>query len=73
MTSKDLFNAVYGRKILKDFKEGKLDDNGDSLEPSEEEKLTAQEAWMNARKTGSDIFQGGVEPSKEWKVRWDRK
>ena len=45
LTSKDLFNAMYGHKMLKDFKEGKLDQSGKSLEPSEEEKLTPEEAW----------------------------
>jgi hypothetical protein len=45
LTPKDLFNAVYGHKMLKDFKAGKLDENGKSMEPSEEEKLTPEEAW----------------------------
>lgn len=72
MTSQDLFNAVYGSKILKDFQESKLDEHGQPLEPSEEEAMTADEAWMKARQTGCDIFQGGVEPSKVWKVRWSR-
>lgn len=71
-TAKDLFNVVYGRKILKDYKEGKLDDKGDSLEPSEEELMTADTAIMNARKTGSDIFSGGEEKSKLWKLNYDR-
>uniref|UniRef100_A0A6M2DK53 Putative 39s ribosomal protein l41 mitochondrial agrilus planipennis n=1 Tax=Xenopsylla cheopis TaxID=163159 RepID=A0A6M2DK53_XENCH len=55
-TSKDLFDAIYSKKISDDFKAGKLDENGDPLEPSVEEKLTAEEAKVNARKTGSDIF-----------------
>ena len=45
LTSKDLFNAIYGHKILKDFKEGKIDESGKSKEPSKEEKLTPDEAW----------------------------
>ena len=49
-----------------------MDEDGNPLEPSEEEKLTPDVALMRARQTGSDIFQGGVEPSKEWKVRWER-
>lgn len=55
-TSLDLFNAVYSKKIIEDFKEGKLKDNGAPLEPSEQELLTADEALQRARKTGSDIF-----------------
>ena len=45
LTAKDLFNAIYGHKMLRDFKEEKLDENGCSLEPSEEEQLTPDEAW----------------------------
>ena len=45
LTAKDLFNAIYGHKMLRDFKEEKLDENGCSLEPSEEEKLTTDDAW----------------------------
>ena len=55
-TAKDLFDAVYAKKIVDDFKAGKLDANGDSLEPSEDELLTSEEARIRARKTGSDIF-----------------
>jgi large subunit ribosomal protein L41 len=45
LTSRDLFNVIYGHKMLKDFKEGKLDTEGQPSEPSEEEKLTPEEAW----------------------------
>ncbi|CAG9819553.1 unnamed protein product [Phaedon cochleariae] len=55
-TAEDLFSVVYASKIIKDFKEGKLDENGHSLEPSEEEKMTAEEARNKAKQTGSDIF-----------------
>ncbi|TMW54139.1 hypothetical protein DOY81_000815 [Sarcophaga bullata] len=55
-TSLDLFNAVYSKKIIEDFKEGKLNENGAPIEPSEHELLTADEALIRARKTGSDIF-----------------
>ncbi|XP_060531983.1 large ribosomal subunit protein mL41 [Cylas formicarius] len=55
-TPQDLFNVVYAPKIMKDFNEGKLDEYGNSIEPSQEEKLTAEEALNNARRTGSDIF-----------------
>ncbi|XP_018579481.1 39S ribosomal protein L41, mitochondrial [Anoplophora glabripennis] len=55
-TAEDLFNVVYAPKILKDFENGKLDDNGQPLEPSADEKMTAEEAKLKARQTGSDIF-----------------
>lgn len=55
-TAQDLFNVVYAPKIAKDFKEGKLDEQGNPLEPSLEEKQTPEEALHKARKTGSDIF-----------------
>ncbi|KAG1683353.1 39S ribosomal protein L41, mitochondrial [Nymphon striatum] len=55
-TSKDLFNATYSKKIIEDFKSGKLDESGNPLEPSLEEALQPKEAWENARKTGSDMF-----------------
>ena len=71
-TSKDLFNVVYGRKILQDYKEGKLDDEGNPLVPSKEENMTTEEAVINARKPGSDIFNGGVEKSKIWKLKFER-
>ncbi|BES99603.1 ribosomal protein L41 [Nesidiocoris tenuis] len=55
-TPHDLFLAVYSEKIVRDMKEGKLDDQGNPKEPSPEEKLTSDEAWVNARRTGADIF-----------------
>ncbi|KFM78576.1 39S ribosomal protein L41, mitochondrial, partial [Stegodyphus mimosarum] len=55
-TPEHLFYAVYAKKLKKDFEEGKLDQNGNSLEPSENEKMTAEEAWCKARSTGSDLF-----------------
>jgi len=55
-TAKDLFNAVYTEKIMNDFKNKQLNDDGSPAKPSNEELLTANEAWINARKTGSDIF-----------------
>ena len=73
LTAKDLFNAVYGKKIISDFQDGKLDGDGQPLEPSEEERLTPEEAELKARQTGSDIFEGGVEKSKLWNVRFSKK
>lgn len=55
-TSMDLFNAVYSEKIIKDFNERKLDEAGEPIEPSANEKLSSEVAWHQARKTGSDIF-----------------
>ncbi|XP_062563699.1 large ribosomal subunit protein mL41 [Armigeres subalbatus] len=55
-TSQDLFNAIYAQKVIDDFKSGNLNEDGTSKEPSEAEQLTPDEAWVKARKTGSDIF-----------------
>lgn len=55
-TSEDLFNAIYSKKIIEDFKNGKLKEDGSAEEPSENELLDSETAWINARKTGSDIF-----------------
>ncbi|XP_059057773.1 large ribosomal subunit protein mL41 [Achroia grisella] len=55
-TAQQLFDAVYSKKIVTDFKEGKLDADGLPLQPSEEEQLQPDEAVARAKKTGSDIF-----------------
>gem|GEM_PF-3897373 len=55
-TAQDLFDSVYSRKIEDDYRLGKLNDEGEPSEPSEAEKLTADEAKKRARMTGSDIF-----------------
>jgi large subunit ribosomal protein L41 len=55
-TSEDLFNAVYSQKIIDDYKNGKLNVDGSPIEPSADENLTADAAFLNARRTGSDIF-----------------
>ncbi|GBM70455.1 hypothetical protein AVEN_50724-1 [Araneus ventricosus] len=55
-TAEHLFYAAYYKKLKKDFEEGKLDEDGNSLEPSPEEKMDAEEAWKKARSTGSDLF-----------------
>ncbi len=70
LTAKDIFNVVYGRKILRDFKEGSLDAEGNPSEPSAEEAMTPEEARKAARRTGSDLFTGGAPRSKIWNVRW---
>lgn len=56
-TSQDLFNAIYAEKIVEDFKHGALNADSTSKTPSEAELLTKEEAFRNARKTGSDIFK----------------
>lgn len=55
-TSEDLFNAVYSQKILEDFKNGNLNEDGSSKQPSKQESMSPEEAHASARKTGSDIF-----------------
>ena len=55
-TSQDLYNAVYAQKVIEDFKNDKLSEDGTSKDPSAEETLTSEEAFNRARKTGSDIF-----------------
>jgi large subunit ribosomal protein L41 len=55
-TSEDLFNAIYAKKIMDDFKNDNLNQDGTSKDPSAEEQLTSEIAYQNARKTGSDIF-----------------
>ena len=57
LSSKDLFHAVYGKKILRDFKEGKLDDDGNSAEPSEDESMTRDEAWVSKRARARGLFE----------------
>jgi large subunit ribosomal protein L41 len=56
LTSQDLYNAVYAQKVIDDFKEDRLNEDGTSKQPTEEELLTPEEALNRARKTGSDIF-----------------
>lgn len=56
-TAQDLFIAVYRDKIAKDFKEGKLNEDGSPKEPSPEEAMTAEEAKIKNRQTGSDIYR----------------
>ncbi|XP_066602834.1 large ribosomal subunit protein mL41 [Prorops nasuta] len=65
-TAYDLFHNIYADKIKEDFEKGELDCNDNPLKPSENEKLTPEEAKILARKTGSDIFlQKSVSPLHE--------
>ena len=43
---RDLFNVIYGSKIVQDFKEGKLDREGNPLEPSPLEQLAPEEVCI---------------------------
>nr|ACO11863.1 39S ribosomal protein L41, mitochondrial precursor [Lepeophtheirus salmonis] len=72
LTPKDLFNAVYGSKIVNDFKSDKLNEDGSSLEPSSYEKMTIHEAYVAAKKTGSDIYQGGEAQDPRFKLKYKR-
>lgn len=55
-TSQDLYNAVYAQKVIEDFNNDKLNEDGTSKEPSAEEELMPEQAFIRARKTGSDLF-----------------
>jgi len=55
MTPEELFGAVYVQKITQDYMAGKLDANGNPLEPSAEEKLTPEEAREKALRIRTDI------------------
>lgn len=55
-TSRDLFNAIYAQKIIEDFKNDKLQEDGSSADPSPQEEMTPDQALKAARKTGSDIY-----------------
>ena len=70
LTSQDLFNVIYGRKIIEDFKTNKLDADGNSVEPSALEQMSPDNAAMLARQTGSDIFLGGEPYSKTFALKY---
>lgn len=59
-TAEDLFNAVYSSKIVEDWNKKQLNENGSPKSPSQDELLEPEEAFLRARKTGSDVF--GEEP-----------
>jgi len=63
-TPKDLFYFVYQKKIEQDFKNGNLNENGEPQNPSEFEALTPDQAYISARRTGSDIFSERI--PKHW-------
>jgi len=75
-TARDLYQRVYFNKLEKDFSQGALDEDGHPKEPSPEEKMTPEEAWILARKTGSDIFSERI--PKHWEcldidiVTWEK-
>lgn len=55
-TAQDLFNVVYAPKIIEDFKNDKLNEDGSPKEPSPEESMSPEVAELKARQTGSDLF-----------------
>lgn len=55
-TAEDLFNGVYAKKIVEDWNNKKLNEDGSPKEPSEDELLTPEEALNRAKKTGTDMF-----------------
>lgn len=55
-TAEDLFDAVYSNKVVDDYNKKQLNEDGSPKTPSEDELLDAEEAFVRARKTGSDIF-----------------
>lgn len=55
-TTEDLFNAVYSGKIIDDWNKKHLNEDGTSKDPSVDELLEPELAWLRARQTGSDIF-----------------
>lgn len=57
-TAEDLFNAVYSNKIVEDWNKKQLNEDGSPKNPNEVESLGPEEAFIRARKTGSDIFEG---------------
>ncbi|XP_058797256.1 large ribosomal subunit protein mL41 [Phymastichus coffea] len=61
-TAKDLFDAVYAQKIVNDFKKKQLKPDGESMNPSPEEKLTSNKARQEASKPGNDIFTAPPKP-----------
>lgn len=56
-TSQDLFNAIYAEKIVEDFKQGELNEDGTAKKPSIEEELTKEDALRRVRKIGADMFK----------------
>lgn len=55
-TAEDLFNAIYSNKIVDDWNKKQLNEDGTSKNPTEDDLLGPEEAYLRARKTGSDIF-----------------
>lgn len=60
LTAKSLFVDIYADKIKNDFLENKLDEDGNPLEPSAAEQLTAEVAENYAKKVGNDLFDQDV-------------
>lgn len=58
-TTEDLFYAVYSEKIINDWNNKLLNEDGTPKHPSEDEQLNADVAFLRARRTGADIFCDG--------------
>lgn len=63
-TPLELFNKVYAPKIISDFENDGLHEDGQPKSPSEDELMTSKQAKNNASKTGCDLFtDGDLRPS----------
>lgn len=56
-TPEDLFYSIYANKIIDDWNNKKINEDGTSKEPSSNELLDSYGAQQRARQTGSDIFK----------------
>lgn len=57
-TAKQLFESVYSKKISDDFKDNKLDADGNPLEPNSHEAMSPEVAKLKAQRTGCDLYTG---------------
>ena len=67
-TASDMFNAVYGKEIMRRYHETKT---GKETKSYKEELKLIDDPEIKARQTGSDLFRGGAPTSRRFKVRWD--
>jgi len=71
-TAQALFDSVYREKIVEDFKNNDLLEDGTPKNPTPEEQLTADDALLYARRTGSDIFAEDPEVPDEVDIKYWR-
>ena len=67
-TAQDLFHAVFTEKIMQDFKDGKLNEDGSPKEGSEEELMSPEEAKLRVQQTGSDYVWKSLEDPYQFTV-----